>query len=89
MLATVSSDRLKKYIYVFTMYQVIDDEKHLKELELKKKAKKKGDTSTSALDVPAPPNNIKRSKIKTYKIKHDELDEDRNLIERGKNHSKL
>jgi len=71
--------------------EVIDDEKRLKELELKKKAKQKdGDTagtSTSALDVPVPnnnnnKNNKKRSKIKTYDVKHDELDEDRTLIER-------
>ena len=78
-------------VYLSFNLKVIDDEKRLKELELKKKAKKKGgDTAgTSTLDVPVPSNNNndnnnKKSKIKTYDIKHDELDEDRTLIERGK-----
>ena len=87
---TMNMNVIIDYVLPFLLHssQVIDDEKHLKELELKKAKKKGGDpagTATSALDVPLPnSNNIKkRSKIKTYDIKHDELDEDRTLIERG------
>jgi len=57
--------------------EVIDDEKKMKDLEEKKKGKTK---SISALDVPYP-EGVKRSKISTYEVKEDELDEDRNLIE--------
>ncbi|XP_066929242.1 PC3-like endoprotease variant B [Clytia hemisphaerica] len=65
--------------------EVIDDEKRVKELEQKKKLKKKGVSgSTSTLDVPQPNdlNGIKkRDRIKTYNIKKDDLDEDRTLLE--------
>jgi len=75
-------------VFIFLNDKVIDDEKRLKQLEMKKKAKKKGGESlTSALDVPFPdPNGIKkkkRSKIRTYNIKKDDLDEDRTLLEQG------
>lgn len=64
--------------------QVIDDEKKMKDLEQKKKSSKKNKDSESALDVPYPDGVRKRSRIRTYDIKNDELDEDRNLLEAGK-----
>lgn len=61
--------------------EVIDDEKKMKDLEEKKKLKSKAaQEGASALDVPYP-QGIKRSKINTYQIKQDELDEDRNLLQ--------
>ena len=56
----------------------------MKDLEEKKKLKSKAaQEGASALDVPYP-QGIKRSKINTYQIKQDELDEDRNLLQTGK-----
>jgi len=62
--------------------EVIDDEKKMKDLEERKKLKNKNKQSEdSALDVPYPEGVRKRSKIHTYQIKSDDLDEDRNLLE--------
>lgn len=67
--------------------KVIDDEKKMKDLEEKKKIKNKKKLDAqqdSTLDIPYPEGVRKRSRIRTYQIKEDELDEDRNLLETGK-----
>ncbi|XP_057306500.1 PC3-like endoprotease variant B [Hydractinia symbiolongicarpus] len=64
--------------------EVIDDEKKMKDLEERKKKKNKQKDTTggnSALDVPYPDGVRKRSKIHTYQIKTDDLDEDKNLLD--------
>lgn len=49
------------------------------------KNKKKLDAQQdSTLDIPYPEGVRKRNRIRTYQIKEDELDEDRNLLETGK-----
>ncbi|XP_002160973.1 PC3-like endoprotease variant B isoform X1 [Hydra vulgaris] len=61
--------------------EVIDDEKKMRDLEEKKKKKKEAESS-SILDVPYPDGVRKRNKIRTYSIKTDELDEDRNILQK-------
>lgn len=58
----------------------------MKDLEERKKKKNKQKDTTggnSALDVPYPDGVRKRSKIHTYQIKTDDLDEDKNLLDTG------
>lgn len=56
----------------------------MKDLEQKKKNTKKNKQSESTMDVPYPEGIRKRSKIRTYEIDKNELDEDRNLLLAGK-----